>query len=84
MAHTTKDKAKLLSRVQRFGDRWKLLSGRSTANKNFTRASAHGGLSSCLERPDGGVLEGHLRFHVLDPKSGKNAPQLEAAENSST
>jgi FrmR/RcnR family transcriptional regulator, repressor of frmRAB operon len=26
------------------------------------------------------VLEGHIRFHVLDPKSGKNAPQREAAE----
>ena len=26
------------------------------------------------------VLEGHIRFHVLDPKSGKNAPQVEAAE----
>ena len=26
------------------------------------------------------VLEGHVRFHVLDPKSGKNTPQVEAAE----
>jgi DNA-binding FrmR family transcriptional regulator len=26
------------------------------------------------------VMEGHIRFHVLDPKSGKNAPQVEAAE----
>jgi FrmR/RcnR family transcriptional regulator, repressor of frmRAB operon len=26
------------------------------------------------------VLEGHVRFHVLDPKSGKNSPQAEAAE----
>jgi DNA-binding FrmR family transcriptional regulator len=26
------------------------------------------------------VLEGHIRFHVLDPNSGKNAPQGEAAE----
>jgi len=26
------------------------------------------------------VLEGHIRFHVLDPKSDKNAPQVEAAE----
>jgi hypothetical protein len=25
-------------------------------------------------------MEGHIRFHVLDPKSGKNTPQLEAAE----
>jgi len=26
------------------------------------------------------VVEGHIRFHVLDPKSAKNAPQVEAAE----
>jgi DNA-binding FrmR family transcriptional regulator len=26
------------------------------------------------------VLEGHIRFHVLDLESGENAPQLEAAE----
>jgi DNA-binding FrmR family transcriptional regulator len=26
------------------------------------------------------VLEGHIRLHVLDSKSGKNAPQLEAGE----
>jgi hypothetical protein len=26
------------------------------------------------------VLEGHIRFHVLDPESGTNAPQVEAAE----
>jgi DNA-binding FrmR family transcriptional regulator len=26
------------------------------------------------------VLEGHIRFHVLDPKFGKNAPQAKAAE----
>jgi DNA-binding FrmR family transcriptional regulator len=26
------------------------------------------------------VMEGHIRFHVLDPKSVKNAPQVEAAE----
>jgi hypothetical protein len=26
------------------------------------------------------MVEGHIRFHVLDPKSAKNAPQVEAAE----
>jgi FrmR/RcnR family transcriptional regulator, repressor of frmRAB operon len=26
------------------------------------------------------VLEGQIRLHVLDSKSGKNAPQMEAAE----
>jgi hypothetical protein len=46
----------------------------------FQRTSAHGRLSWCLERPDGGSAGGQIRFHVLDSKSGKNAPQLEAAE----
>ena len=26
------------------------------------------------------VMEGHIRFHVLSPDSGKNSPQMEAAE----
>lgn len=26
------------------------------------------------------VIEGHVRFHVLSPKEGRDSPQAEAAE----
>ena len=46
----------------------------------FQRASAHSRLSWALNGLMAEVLEGHIRFHVLDPKSDKNAPQANAAE----
>ena len=46
----------------------------------FQRASAHGRLSWALNGLMAEVLEGHIRFLVLDPKSGKNAPQMVAEE----
>ncbi len=64
-----------------FGDRWKLSSALSTVSTNVPAclqlmAACRGALNGLMAE----VLEGHIRFHVLDPKSGKNAPQVEAAE----
>ena len=39
-------------------------------------AACRGALNALMAE----VLDGHIRFHVLDSKSGKNVPQLEAAE----
>ncbi len=61
-------------------DRWKPSNGRSMVSTNVQRASALGGCRGALNGLMAEVLEGHIRFHVLDPKSGKNAPQVEAAE----
>ena len=81
MAHTTKDKPRMLRRVAGFGDRWQRSNERSTVRTN---APACFSSWPPAEAPLNGlmaeVLEGHIRFHVLNPKSGKNAPQREAAE----
>jgi DNA-binding FrmR family transcriptional regulator len=81
MAHTTKDKAKLLSRVRRIRGQVeaieRALDGEHECSSVLQlMAACRGALNGLMAE----VLEGHIRFHVLDPKSGKNAPQVEAAE----
>jgi DNA-binding FrmR family transcriptional regulator len=39
-------------------------------------AACRGALNALMAE----VMEGHVRFHVLHPRSGKNSPQVEAAE----
>ena len=81
MAHTTKDKAKLLGRVRRIRGQVeaieRALDGEEECFKVLQLMTAcRGALNGLMAE----VLEGHIRFHVLDPKSGKNTPQQEAAE----
>ena len=81
MAHTTKDKARLLSRVRRIRGQVeaieRALDGEHECSSVLQlMAACRGALNGLMAE----VLEGHIRFHVLDPKSGKNAPQVEAAE----
>jgi DNA-binding FrmR family transcriptional regulator len=81
MAHTTKDKEKLLSRVRRIRGQVeaieRALDGEHECSSVLQlMAACRGALNGLMAE----VLEGHIRFHVLDPKSGKNAPQVEAAE----
>ena len=81
MAHTTKDKAKLLSRVRRIQGQVEAIeraldSEHECSSVLQLMAACRGALNGLMAE----VLEGHIRFHVLDPKSGKNAPQVEAAE----
>ena len=81
MAHTTKDKAKLLSRGRRIRGQVeaieRALDGAQECSSVLQlMAACRGALNGLMAE----VLEGHIRFHVLDPKSGKNAPQVEAAE----
>ena len=82
MAHTTKDKAKLLIRVRRIRDRWKQLKSASTANTNVLGCFNFWPL--VVVRLNGlmaEVLEGHIRFHVLAPGNcQERSPQVEAAE----
>ena len=80
MAHTTKDKAKLLSRVRRIRGQVeaieRALDGEHECSSVLQlMAACRGALNGLMAE----VLEGHIRFHVLDPKS-TNAPQVEAAE----
>jgi DNA-binding FrmR family transcriptional regulator len=81
MAHTTKDKAKLLSRVRRIRGQVeaieRALDGEHACSSVLQlMAACRGALNGLMAE----VVEGHIRFHILDPKSGENAPQMEAAE----
>jgi DNA-binding FrmR family transcriptional regulator len=81
MAHTTKDKAKLLGRVRRIRGQVEAIERSLDGEHECSSvlqlmAACRGALNGLMAE----VLEGHIRFHVLDPKSAENAPQVEAAE----
>jgi len=81
MAHTTKDKGKLLSRIRRIRGQVeaieRALDGEHECSSVLQlMAACRGALNGLMAE----VVEGHIRFHVLDPKSSKNAPQVEAAD----
>ena len=82
MAHTTKDKGPLSgpcsqdSRGQVEAIERALDSDQECSSVLQLMAACRGALNGLMAE----VLEGHVRFHVLDPKSGKNSPQTEAAE----
>jgi DNA-binding FrmR family transcriptional regulator len=79
--HTTKDKVKLLSRVRRI--RAQVEAIERALDGEYECCSALQFMAACRGALNGlmaEVLEGHIRFHVLDPKSGKNASQANAAE----
>src|SRR6266480_3427978 len=81
MAHTTKDKAKLLNRVRRIRGQVEAIERALDGEQECSSvlqlmAACRGALNGLMAE----VLEGHIRFHVLNPKSGKNAPQVEAGE----
>jgi FrmR/RcnR family transcriptional regulator, repressor of frmRAB operon len=81
MAHTTKDKAKLLGRVRRIRGQVEAMERALDGDQECSSvlqlmAACRGALNGLMSE----VMEGHVRFHVLNPKSGKNSPQVEAAE----
>jgi len=81
MAHTTKYKPKLLRRVRRIRGQVEALERALDGEHECSSvlqlmAACRGALNGLMAE----VLEGHIRFHVLDLESGENAPQLEAAE----
>jgi FrmR/RcnR family transcriptional regulator, repressor of frmRAB operon len=81
MAHTTKDKEKLLTRVRRIRGQVDAIaraldSEQECAGVLQLMAACRGALNGLMAE----VMEGHIRFHVLSPDSGKNSPQREAAE----
>jgi DNA-binding FrmR family transcriptional regulator len=81
MAHTTKDKAKLLSRVGRIRGQVDAIEPSLNGEQECSSvlqlmAACRGALNGLMAE----VLEGHILFHVLDPKSDKNTPQVAAAE----
>jgi FrmR/RcnR family transcriptional regulator, repressor of frmRAB operon len=81
MAHTSKDKTKLLSRVRRI--RGQVEAIERALDKEDECASVLQLMAACRGALNGlmaEVMEGHIRFHVLAPNNRKNSPQVEAAE----
>jgi FrmR/RcnR family transcriptional regulator, repressor of frmRAB operon len=81
MAHTTKDKHKLLSRVRRIRGQVDAIERALDGDHECSEvlqlmAACRGALNGLMAD----VMEGHIRFHVLAPGSGVESPQAAAAE----
>lgn len=81
MAHTTRDKEKLLVRVRRIRGQVEAIERtlgeeHECADVLQLVAACRGALNGLMSE----LIEGHIRFHVLAPNGRKSAPQTEAAE----
>lgn len=81
MAHTTRDKEKLLTRVRRIRGQVEaieraLREEEECADLLQLVAASRGALNGLMAE----LVEGHIRFHVLDPNRAKDSPQATAAE----
>ena len=81
MAHTTKDKEKLLLRVRRIRGQLDAIERALDSDQECSgvlqlMAACRGALNGLMAE----VIEGHVWFHVLSPKERRNSPQAEAAE----
>jgi DNA-binding FrmR family transcriptional regulator len=81
MAHTTRDKEKLVVRVRRIRGQVEAIE-RSLKEEHECAevlqlvAACRGALNGLMAE----LVEGHLWFHVLDPNRPKDSPQAAAAE----
>ena len=81
MAHTTKDKEKLLIRVRRIRGQVEAIERTLREEHDCAEllqlvAACRGALNGLMAE----LVEGHIRFHVLDPDRPKDSPQAAAAE----
>ena len=81
MAHTKKDKEKLINRVNRIKGQLnaieKALEGDDDCSRVLqTIAACRGAINGLMAE----VLEGHVRFHVVDPHRKPTFEQAEATE----
>lgn len=81
MAHTTKDKDKLLSRVRRIRGQVEAIeraieTEQECAGVLQLMAACRGALNGLMAE----VMEGHVRFHVLSPKAKASSPEAKAAD----
>ena len=81
MSHTTKNKERTLSRVRRIKGQVEAIE-RSLENETGCEeilqlvASCRGALNGLMAE----LIDGHLRYHVLDPSQRTRPSQLQAAE----
>lgn len=81
MAHTTRDKEKLLIRVRRIRGQVEAIERALKEEQECGDllqlvAACRGALNGLMAE----LVEGHIRFHVLDQNKGKDSPQVSAAE----
>jgi DNA-binding FrmR family transcriptional regulator len=81
VAHTQRDKDKLLIRVRRIRGQIDAIERALDSEQECTgtlqlMAACRGAISGLMAE----VIEGHIWFHVLSPDQARNSPQAEAAE----
>lgn len=81
MAHTTKDQKKLLDRVRRLRGQLNAIEKALDEDRDcsivlLTLAACRGAMDSLMAE----IIEGHIRFHILDPDHKPNAEQKKAAQ----
>ena len=81
MAHTTKAREKLLNRVRRIKGQVNGIEQALQANDDCSKvlqtiAACRGAINGLMAE----VLEGHVRFHVVDSNRKQTAEQAEATE----
>jgi len=81
MAHTTKDKEKLLNRVRRIKGQVSAIEKALDDDHECSRvlqtiAACRGAINGLMAE----VMEGHVRYHVIDPKRKPTAEQADAAD----
>jgi DNA-binding FrmR family transcriptional regulator len=81
MAHTTRDRGKLQSRVRRIRGQIeaieRTLGGEHQCADLLQQVAAcRGALNGLMAE----LIEGHIWFHVLNPEKGKNSSRAKAAE----
>lgn len=82
MAHTTSDKKKLLNRVKKIRGQVDAIE-RMLNEEHEECSSVLQMIASCRGAINGlmaKVIEGHIRFHVIEPDQKPTAKQIEAAE----
>ena len=82
MAHTTEEKKKLLNRVRRI--RGQVEAIERTIDQEAECSEVLHNISACRGAMDSlmaEVIEGHIRFHVLDPKTTATDEQTQAADD---
>ena len=81
MSHTTKNKERTLSRVRRIKGQVEAIERSLEAETGCEEilqlvASCRGALNGLMAE----LIDGHLRYHVLDPSQKTHPSQLEAAD----
>lgn len=81
MAHTIRDKKKLLNRVRRIRGQidaveTALETGEECSSILMTIAACRGAINSLMAE----IIEGHIRFHVVDPDEEPATAKAKAAQ----